>query len=389
MMRLFDDFSRTGATPRHNEDEFAFLNRAATPYWHSVRALAEEWFSRYPQDERPELRTRFRSKLPGDHWGAWWELYLHELLLRLGYRIGLHPELPDSDKRPDFELQCGSSQLLLEASVVFSGIDSRDDPAPRWLVEAIDDVTAPDFFVRIVEVHAGEQQLRKRQIRDQLQGWLDGLDPDQVTEEYEQGLGLPQETVTARSWDVVFEAWPVDAKARGKPDHRVFGAGPIRAGYATDIEQLKSKLKAKAGRYGRPEVPFVTAVLCVSPSIDNLDIEQSLFGREAFRVSVDEPTQAKLVRQQNGFWMHDSGPQNQRVSAVLTAVGLAPWNVPRITPNLWLNPWASRAFGETWPFPRATANERGEIVRTEGDFEPFSMFGLPLDWPGDEPPPPS
>jgi hypothetical protein len=385
-MNLFDDFARTDPAPRHgNEDDFAFLNRAATPFWHSVRELLVAWFSRYPSEQAGELRKRFRSKLPGDHWGAWWELYLHELLLRLDYEIKLHPELPDSSKTPDVELRRGTSRLFLEASVVFSGLESRQDPAPPWLIEAIDQTTAPDFFVRVVEVRAGEQQLRERQISDRLQRWLDRLDPDQAAQDHEQGLGFPQETITLRGWEVVLEAWPVKQEARGEPGHRVYGAGPIQTGYANDIEQLKSKLKAKAGRYGRPEIPLVTAVLCVSPVMNSLDIEQALFGRETFQVSVDGPPTSKLVRQRNGFWMYSSGPQNQRVSAVLAGVGLAPWSVPRVSPYLWLNPWADHSFRENWPFPHATANERGDIVHSESKSKMAALFDLPPDWPGKEP----
>lgn len=104
-MTLFDDFERHDPSPaRRGEDSFAFLNRADTPFWAEVRRLLEEWFSHYPADHAAELSKSFRSRLPGSHWGAWWELYLHELFSRLGYELSIHPSLPDSDKRPDFKL---------------------------------------------------------------------------------------------------------------------------------------------------------------------------------------------------------------------------------------------------------------------------------------------
>jgi hypothetical protein len=176
----------------------------------------------------------------------------------------------------------------------------------------------------------------------------------------------------------------VKPEARGSPDHRVLGAQQILAGWANDIEQLRSKLNAKAGRYGHPQVPLVTAVLCMSSGMQRLDIEQALFGREAFMV--DSATrEPRLVRQRNGFWVAGDGPQNRRVSAVLTAVCLHPWNAPKVAPHVWLNPWAHHALTEEWPFPHATATNRGEITYREADTDMYSLLGLPPNWPGGEP----
>jgi hypothetical protein len=386
---LFDDFERSDASPQlATEDNFAFLNRAATPFFAEVRSRLEEWFTAYPKDEAPELRENFRSRLPGQHWGAWWELYLHELFTRLGYELTIHPRLPDSTKRPDFEMRRGQSRIYLEAAVVFSGIVSEDDDpqAPPWMIDAVNDVQSSNFFIGIVEVEsAGPERLRNRQISSPLQAWLDGLDPDDVERQYERGDGFPQRTITRRGWEVVFEAYPVKREARAKPIQRVLGMGPVEAGLVDDIEQLHSKLKAKAGRYGRPEVPFVTAILCMSSFMERLDIEQALFGREAVVIPSGPTVQARLVRQRNGFWMHGETPQNRRVSAVLTAVGLHPSMAPRVTPRLWRNPWADHPLTEDWPFPEATADDRGQIVYREAAPDMHALLGLSPDWPGGEP----
>jgi hypothetical protein len=265
---LFDALQRCDPSPASDsEDSFTFLNRVDTPFWAEVRRLLEEWFSRYPVDEGVELRERFRSKLPGQHWGAWWELYLHELFTRLGYRLTIHPDLPDSTKTPDFELRRDDGEhLYLEATVVFSGIaKSSSTQTPGWLLDAVNSVRNGNFFVWLVEIEReGAERLKHREISGPLQGWLDGLDPDVVTRGYEQGEGMPQKVITPRDWEIVFEAWPVKPEARDKPDHRVLGAGPVEAGWVNDIERLHSKLKAKAGRYGRPAAPMVTAVLSMS-----------------------------------------------------------------------------------------------------------------------------
>lgn len=137
-MTLFDDIARTDPSPASaTEPSFTFLNRVASPHWGEVRALLERWFARFPAEHADALRDSFRSPLAGKHYAAWWELYLHELFTRLGYRIEIHPELPDSARRPDFGLRRGDEQLYVEAAVVFSGIRDEESASPGWLIDAI------------------------------------------------------------------------------------------------------------------------------------------------------------------------------------------------------------------------------------------------------------
>jgi hypothetical protein len=390
LMNLFDDLKREDPFPaRPGEDSFTFLNRVDTPFWAKVRQLLEEWFGHYPADHAGELRNAFRSRLPGSHWGAWWELYLHELFLRLGYELEIHPTLPDSSKRPDFKLTRNESSLYLEAAAVFSGIkpgEDGDGSAPAWMLSAIETVQNPGFFVRLLEVSGEGQQLKRSEVVDPIQEWLDGHDPDQVAEAYEQTTKLPELAFEQRGWSVALQALPVKAEARGRPDHRILGTTPAQTGWVDDIDQLQSKLKVKAGRYGHPEIPMVTAILCLSPFMERLDIEQALFGREAIVVSAKEDAPSgQLVRQRNGFWIRGDGPQNQRVSAVLTAVNLQPWTVTRMAPELWLNSWSNYELNEGWPFSRASMTERGEIVHSESEPDLAQIFDLPTPWPGDKP----
>lgn len=382
MVTLFDDVERTDSSPRRSEeDSFSFLNRVDTPFWNEVRRVLEEWFGRYPAEAAAGLREAFRSKLPGQHWGAWWELYLHELFNRMGYEVTVHPTLPDSAKTPDFELRRDGSRVYVEATAVFSGLVS--DAMPAWLPDVIDTIDNGDFFLRLVDVGSrGDERPKRREIAGPLQAWLAGLDPDDALRQHAADGSLPRRSIDARGWEVTFEAWPVRAPARARPGRRVFAGGPVLSGFVDDIGQLQAKLKTKAGRYGRPEAPFVTAVLCMSPFMERLDVEQALFGREAFELGEDLTT--TLVRQRDGFWVRGDGPQNQRVSAVLTAVNLLPWNVTRVSPDLWLNPWANHPLDQAWPFPEAAVTDDGRIVYRE-EAQVLGHFGLPADWPGGRP----
>jgi hypothetical protein len=384
---LFDDFERNDPNPKSGEeDSYTFLNRVKQPYWAEVRRVLEDWFSRYSADDMPKLAKDFRSPLRGQHTGAWWELYLHETFLRLGYEIEVHPELPDASTQPDFLLSKEGDSSYLEASVVFSGIVDDDPIAPEWLLDAIDLVQNPDFFVSVKEVAAaGDERLKRSQIVNPIQSWLDGLDADEVTAEFERTGRFEEKWISERGWKVQFEAWPVSREAHGKPDHRVLGAGPATAGFVNDISQLRAKLKSKAGRYGRPEKPLVTAILCASAFMDDEDVAQALLGTEAYQFHPDDPEGGRMVRQPNGFWFFGNQPTNQRVSAALVAAQLHPWNFLRQVPRLWLNPWADFPLRADLGFPTARASDQGLVSLEDGTLDMPEFFGLDPDWPPGEP----
>jgi hypothetical protein len=318
-LTLFDAIEHSDPSPRkESESGFDFMNRVDTPYWTEVRWLLEDWFGRYPVEDQQDLRDAYRSRLSGQHLGAWWELYLHELFLRLGFGVEVHPSLDGTRRRPDFRIRRDDRTALVEAAALFSGFAraERRTTAPGWMTEALETLDSPDFFVNYEAVLAhGPEQLKRQEVAGPMQEWIDGLDADFIRSEMEADAEPPHFVLRCRSWEVSFFAWPLNPERRGRPGHRVVGAGPAMGGAVDDIGQLESKLKVKAGRYGRPDEPYVIAILCLSSFMERLDIEQALFGHEAVVIEGERP--GRLIRQRNGFWVRASGPQNRRVSAVL------------------------------------------------------------------------
>src|SRR6266478_755554 len=112
-MHLFDHIQRTNYEPAtHSEDTFSFLNRSASLESESVRDLLESFFRRYPSSESAELKSRFKTQFDS----AFFELYLHELLLRLGCEVTVHPTLKGIGAKPDFLVRFRQGQeVILEA----------------------------------------------------------------------------------------------------------------------------------------------------------------------------------------------------------------------------------------------------------------------------------
>jgi hypothetical protein len=381
---LFDEFERTDASPAgYEEDTFSFLNRVDQPFWQRVRDELERWYADYPDEEHGfGLRARFRDAAAAQHFGAWWELYLHRVFRCLGFDVEVEPNVVGG--RPDFRMTRDSDSFLLEAATSFSGIvdEERHPEREAAILAAVDKAQNPNFFVRAAFVQVGEEQPKVREIVEPLEAWLEALDPDDVLR---RGyFDAPELCLPVRGWKLLFIAFAVRPEARGRPNHRLLGMGPGGSGYVNDRDKLAATLARKGGKY-RPEEPFVLAVLLISDgTVDRQDIEAALLGPIAHRIDPDTRGIGPPFRQWNGFWIRGNTPRGTRVSAVLTGNNLLPWNVARLWPRLWPNPWASRPLRGSLPFPHGTANARGAVAYEEVAGAPHSILGLPEDWPGPE-----
>ena len=382
---LFDDIERTDASPgRYDEDRYTFLNRVDQRYWQRIREELERWYADFPDDQRNfDLCKRFRRPEPNQHFGAWWELYLHRLFRRLGFDVELDP--PVRGGMPDFRMTRDSDSFLVEATTSFSGIVDEDRHPTREaaILAAVDEATNPNFTVRLEIEQIGPDQPKVREITAPLEQWLSGLDADDVL-----GVSIfdaPQKLLEVREWKLLFTAFAVSPEARGRPDHRLLGMGPGMAGPVNDREQLVSALIGKRKKY-RPEEPLVVAVLLMSSgTVDHEDIESALLGPVVYPI-LRESGLGRPFRQRDGFWIRGSGPIGTRVSAVLTGNNLVPENLTRTWPRLWPNPWAARPLATDLPLPRGVANHQGGMEYHEVTGAPNSILGLADDWPGPEKP---
>ncbi len=379
---LFDDLVRTDPAPAgHGEDSFTFMNRVDRPFWRRVRDQLEEWFSEYPQDAAADLVSRFRESDPGQHFAAWWELYLFTLYRRLGYSVTVHPTVTGTTTQPDFLVVRDDEQLYVEAAAVFSGIVDKEQngDGKAWIYDVVNKATNPNFHVELDFHRLGTQRPKATELIQPLEQWLTGLDPDEI----DAGQEPPKFHLPVGDWGLIFTALPVKREHRGKPG-RLLSIYPVSAGVVNDKEMVRKTLKGKGGHYGLLDKPFVIALLCMSSFMEDDDIEQALFGSLAYQYYVGEPRrhEGQWVRQRDGFWMRGTKPQGTRVSAVLAGTGLMPWRPARQLPRLWLNPWATKPLTVTDPFPTATANDLGLAVSTDTNVEAHLVLGLPKDWPG-------
>jgi hypothetical protein len=374
---LFDDVERTDASwATYGEDSFHFLNRAAGPFWATVRDELERWFQAFPSPHAADLRGRFQKRSPDQHEGAWWELYLFRVFTALGFEVEVHPEVATGPGRPDFRLD-GEQPLYVEATTAFSGIveEGRHRERESWVLDALNQGKSANFFVWIHIEKVGMELPAVREVVGPVEEWLDDLDPDEVEASRNAGQGLRTHTFAFRDWRIRLEALPKRPESRGNPAHRLVGVGPMSIGFVNDRDKVGKALDRKRRRHSKVDAPLLLAVLGMSPLLDE-DVAQALFGSEA--VVIDS---GRLIRNRDGFWRGPHGASATAVSAALIGSGIRPWALSP-WPRLWLNPWADRPLQTELPFPSAHV-EAETLVFTDETRAAHELLGLPPDWPGD------
>jgi hypothetical protein len=380
MLRLFDDVVRSDGSPKKaSEDSFAFLNRAAGPFWTAIRDELERWFADYPASHASDLRSRFRKRTPDQHWGAWWELYLLRLSSCMGFAVEVHPDIPETSTHPDFRLRRGQGTVYVEATTVFSGIveEGRNAEREAWMIDALNEVESTDFVVWLHFDQVGLERPRVREVTAPIEEWLTTLDADKADSVRRAGGPLSTRTFLFRDWRVRLEALPRRRERRGQPADPFVGIGPMSIGFVNDRHRIGRALDKKKRQARVDSDPVVLAVMGMSPVLDQEDVGQALFGSEAIEIAT-----GRLIRQPNGFWRSRRGASGTGVSGVLVGSAIHPWLIAKDLPRLWLNPWAAKPLDMELPLPLAIVEDE-QLVFTEATQPPHKVFGLPSDWPGD------
>jgi hypothetical protein len=377
---LFDNIERTDSSPcLYAEDSFAFLNRAAGVVWERIRRELDNWYAVFP-DADGDLRRRFQNRDPRQHYAAWWELYLHRLFTRLGYRVSVHPSVPGTNGRPDFLVEHASTSFYVEAVTVFSGIvaQGRRERLEAQVMDLINTIDASLFFVSVHFDRDGEKTPRAQAITRPIDAWLKTIDADELLTR--SGDQLPTQEFTIEGWELTLRAIPRSPEFCNHDDNQLIGAGPVTAGYTNDRQQLYRALTRKKKQCGKPDKPLVVAVLATNGFMDNHDIEGALFGSEAVRVHIATGA-SSVTRQPDGFWIGKRGVSAKRVSALLMGVSIVPNTCATKLPTIWHHFDPTYTLDTDLPLPRMDV-VNDYLQFTAATRQAYDVLGLDENWPG-------
>ena len=316
------------------------LAAAVTEPDRRVRDLLEAWFARLPGPAQADVRGRLWERDRRLALAAFWELYLHELLTRLGYRLVPHPAVPGAGARPDFLATRDQEAFYLEALI--HGPSTEAWRAERRLYPILDvlhEVQREPFVVTLAEATCGHGTPPLRVLRSELVRWLDSLSP--------------ATTDATLSWQR--GSWSLRFRARRASSERADEQADPPSSPSLSLRTLLSKVQAKARRYRVSDRPLLLA----------------LATSQAWPASTSQELARRLARQ-----LPDPA------AGILLAAGLDPWTIAS-TPLVVA--WRAEAVAPLHSFLSALEEAGGRHLTPNVLLldTPWRLFALWSTWPGD------
>jgi len=384
--RIFDETHRSDGSPAKGvEDTYRFLNRISGAFWDEVRELIEDWFARYPADKGPALAGRIRSDSYG-FWGAYLELFLHEILIRIGASVEVDPELPGG-RTPDFRISHSDKSFLLEATTLME--PQKDERANRRnapMLDALRKVKSAEFMISVDRVAQGPDQPAGTRLAAQLEEWLSQLDYSEIrAAALRSWSDVPTATLFDRGWEVVVRPIPKAEDRHILSEISILE--PSQGRFVDDHAAMCTDLQEKARKYRSVGEPLVLAVSNRRWTADREEVRVALFGaawehpRMMKALQID-PNWRKVPE---GLWLTRTGARYAEVAAVLEVDKVSPWHVTDGRVTAWRNPLARDAIGPL-PFQQVSVDlEHGTFDSRDPSRSIAEILAIPSDWPHGEP----
>ena len=381
MIKLFDELSRTYQAPSgYGEFSFEYLNRSANEPIRKIRDVLEDWFSRYPASDQLELRQRFRSHDEYNHAAAFFELWLHELLLCLGCRVEVHPTLPTTDRKPDFLVKSHQgNDFYLEAIHVSgaSGEESKSQARLNVLYDSLNYLNSPDFFINLDVKGSPRTSVPGKEIREALERELAQLNPRLINHFIESRRLdlLPRWRFEHEGVRITCYPTPKPPELRGVPGVRTLATRTF-GGIIDSEGPIRNAVIGKAKRYGVLDLPLVVAVNATDHFISDRDVLSALYG------SISGLGEPEMLNDSRGVWGSVDKPIWTRLSAVLVTMKLRTCKIVGVPVCLYHNPLPARPyFGELSRFSQVKPTNNRLVTRGGESVE--TILRLPPNFPED------
>jgi len=379
-MTAFDDVPRQGRDPpQQDETAFAYLNRSGRAEAGRVRRLVDTWLDHYPLQHRDALVTRFRSSIDDQHRSAFFELFLHELVLTRGHKVvAIEPKLAHTTRSPDFLVETSQGERFYLEGVIATGRSREDAAAQARLnqaLAAIDSTPSPAHFLDLSAHGVPSAPISINKMKRSLARWIATLPEDDAA------TSAAPFVYDEHGLRITLRAFPRKNRARGT---RSIGVRHFPVRQVTVDEDIRGALEKKASRYGDLDHPYVVAVNALGLFHHEDDAFDSLLGTAVtqMREFNDGTFRTEDTRKPDGVWVGPKGPRRRGLSAVFSTEQIDPWNFASRHARLIRNPWSIAVLPPIALGVDEFAPIDGNFRRTEGMIV-GRIFGLPEAWPGD------
>jgi hypothetical protein len=220
-LTVFDKIQRIDGSPKRNqESNFKFYNRSSWAEISRVRELIENFVSHYPKKEVEELIARIRSGNDTHFKSATFELFLHQALIKKGFKLSPHPSLPNGNgSRPDFLVKIPNEQeFYLEAVLATENkeVDPGGETRKGVVLDYLSANPHKNFMVEIEDEFYPVSQPSGKKLLKKLHSWLDSLDPDTIQQKIDsEGFDSISPLIwNHENWTIIFKPIPLKLEKR-------------------------------------------------------------------------------------------------------------------------------------------------------------------------------
>lgn len=346
MIKLFDKTSEFIEGPAsNNENSFNYYHKSNRVDIKIIRVTLEDWFSKYPETEKKELKIRFKKEFDS----AFFELFLHELFYKLGYEIVIHPELKDSNKRPDFLIIKNGKQTYVEAKICFdkTEVEMAFEHLQNEFYDQLSKVKIKGFLLAIEEVNfITKKQPRIKELIVKIENEVAKLDPIQVTKDiqkygFEECPGIEYEN---KDFNIIVKPMPLIESKKDTISENPIGMFPFESFWGGGEESLRQSILKKSNRYGKFEIPYLICINALGKKSGKNDIENLVWGSLQYTYSTNpKDKDGKFTRKSDGIFNNSGKAQLKNVSGIIFTK-IFPSNIPNAKYWMYKNPFANNNF---------------------------------------------
>lgn len=334
-MRLFEHRSDTSnARKSHRESKYDFYARVCDwPDMVDARVRMERWFSRLPHEAKAQVRQRMRKGRDVDFDSCFFELLLHEYLLRSGWKVELHPNLPAKSRTPDFlAVSPAGGRLIVEATLVTdkSDDDRRTEGMQGQVLDVLNSIPNVSVSLAILDLEVKTDQVPSL---SRLKAFV----TERIAEAESNTEALEELVWIYETKRLRVQMSPI--RHSGKAEISTVGMGPTKCRFGGPESAILSTLRKKATRYGPFEGPYVIAINVISEWAADLEcVTRALFGAGDLDLASGNSFGALPSNLPDSLWM--SGCSEHRTISGVLATRVFPHSVCRAPIRVYHNPLA-------------------------------------------------
>lgn len=299
-----------------------FFCHNSTPWCKAISgqdSLLNKWFSHYPDHGKEELKKRMMA----DFYAAYYELFLHEYFLKMGFDLEPHPIIPGSPNHPDYLVRGNGMEFYLEAKQVEIPKTEISRNNRLWgQYHTLNTIDTPNYFFAVSDITFKSNNTSKRNklvrsIKEELMKY----DSDfYSTSELLVNTISRKITFEDDHMKIIITLIPKSKHIKHNSTKSSIGIYPFFSYIAEDYTPQFQHVKQKSKRYGSLEKPYLICLNSYSIRNNYEEVVREFYKEYQIPICNDSLNVKKLYSVTTApSLLKVSKPKYQTISAIMVS----------------------------------------------------------------------